>query len=187
MSTPPRKATACGASIRKGRSRRRAVSERIHPEDRSRWKRNFERSLREKVDTFDGFRIVLPDGTVKHLRTIRHPLLNSAGEVVKLVGTSVDITERKRGEEERLGAPRRLEAELAHANRLTTMGELTASIAHEVNQPLGAMVANAAQHATRWLAFGAARDCKERGARSRASPTDGRRASEIIEQDSGRS
>ena len=120
---------------------------------------------------------MLPDGTVKHLRTIRHPVLNSAGEVVKLVGTSIDITEHKRGEEER-ETLRRLEAELAHANRLTTMGELTASIAHEVNQPLGAMVANAAA-CTRWLAAEPPETVKARRALDSIA-ADGRRASEII-------
>ena len=120
---------------------------------------------------------MLPDGTVRHLRTIRHPVLNSAGEVVKLVGTSIDITEHKRGEEER-ETLRRLEAELAHANRLTTMGELTASIAHEVNQPLGAMVANAAA-CTRWLAAEPPETVKARRALESIA-ADGRRASEII-------
>ena len=76
------------------------IFERIHPEDRSSWKRNLEKSLREKVDTADQYRVVLPDGTVRHIHTIRHPVVNSAGEVVKLVGTSIDITERKRAEEE---------------------------------------------------------------------------------------
>jgi PAS domain S-box-containing protein len=156
---------------------RNAIAERIHPDDRSRWKRNLERSLREKVDTFDEYRIVLPDGAVRHLRTIRHPVLNSAGEVVKLVGTSIDITEHKRGEEER-ETLRRLEAELAHANRLTTMGELTASIAHEVNQPLGAMVANAAA-CTRWLAAAPPETVKARRALESIA-ADGRRASEIV-------
>ena len=121
---------------------REAVFKRIHPEDQSSWKRNLEKSLREKVDTFDQYRIVLPDGTLRHIHTIRHPVVNSAGEVVKLVGTSIDITERKRAEEERERLLR-LEAELAHANRVNMLGELTTSIAHEVSQPLGAMVASA--------------------------------------------
>jgi PAS domain S-box-containing protein len=60
---------------------------------------SFEKSLREKVDSSDEYRIVLPDGTIKHVHTIRHPVLNGAGDVVKLVGTSVDITERKQAEE----------------------------------------------------------------------------------------
>jgi PAS domain S-box-containing protein len=79
---------------------REVIFERIHPEDRSSWKRNLEKSLREKVDTTDQYRVVLPNGEVRHIHTIRHPVVNSAGEVVKLIGTSIDITERKRAEEE---------------------------------------------------------------------------------------
>jgi signal transduction histidine kinase len=62
--------------------------------------------------------------------------------VVEFVGTVMDVTERRRAEEERQA--------LAHANRITTMGQLTASIAHEVNQPIAAVVTNA-QAALRWL------------------------------------
>ena len=58
----------------------------------------FEKSLREKVDTSSEFRLVLPSGTVKHVQAIRHPVLNEAGDVVELVGTTIDITERKRAE-----------------------------------------------------------------------------------------
>ncbi len=61
--------------------------------------RSVEKSLREKVDSFDELRIVLPDGTVKHIHVIRHPVLNSVRDVVQLVGTSIDITDRKRAEE----------------------------------------------------------------------------------------
>jgi len=72
----------------------------IHPEDRDSVQGGFEKSLREKVDTSSEFRIVLPSGTVKHVLTIRHPVLNDAGDVVQLVGTTIDITERKRAEAE---------------------------------------------------------------------------------------
>ena len=156
---------------------REAVSQRIHPEDRSNWKRNLEKSLRENVDTFDEYRIVLPDGDVRHIHTIRHPVMNSAGQVVKLVGTSIDVTERKRAEQERERLLR-LEAELAHANRVNTLGELTASIAHEVNQPLGAMVTSAAACA-RWLT---AEPPNMEEARSVLEHivADGKRAGEII-------
>jgi PAS domain S-box-containing protein len=61
--------------------------------------RDYEKALREKVDTSSEFRIVLPSGTAKHIRATRHPVLNEAGDVVKVVGTAVDITERKRAEE----------------------------------------------------------------------------------------
>jgi PAS domain S-box-containing protein len=88
-----------------------------------------------------------------------------------------DITERRRVEEERERL-RRLEAELARVNRVTTMGELTASIAHEVNQPLGAMVANAAA-CQRWLA--ADPPLTEKAQRALKSiAADGQRASAVI-------
>ncbi len=78
---------------------REAVSRLIHPEDWDRVNESFEKLLREKVDTSSEFRIALPSGTVKHILAIRHPVLNSAGDVVKIVGTVIDITERKRAEE----------------------------------------------------------------------------------------
>jgi len=97
-----------GFDPRDGSPAREAVFRRIHPEDRDRWKVKFENSLHEKVDSSDEYRIVLPNGTVKHIHTIRHPVLNDAGDLVKLVGTSFDITERKRAEE----AIRQSEADL---------------------------------------------------------------------------
>jgi PAS domain S-box-containing protein len=78
---------------------REAVSRRIHPEDWDRVNGDFENLLREKVDTSSEFRIALPDGTVKHIQVIRHPVLNSAGDIVRIVGTAIDMTERKRAEE----------------------------------------------------------------------------------------
>jgi PAS domain S-box-containing protein len=88
-----------GFDPQEGLANKEDVFQRIHPEDRDRWKKNFEKSLREKADTSDEYRIVLPDGTVKHIHAIRHPVLNGAGDLVKFVGTSIDITERKRAEE----------------------------------------------------------------------------------------
>src|SRR4030095_1062438 len=87
------------------------------------------------------YRIVLPDGKVKHVHAIAHPVLNANGKLVEVVGTMVDITERKRAEEERERL-RQIEADLAHINRVSVMGELAASIAHEVNQPLSGIVSN---------------------------------------------
>jgi PAS domain S-box-containing protein len=72
----------------------------MHPDDRISWKRILEKSVSAKVDTTSQYRIMLPDGTVRHIQTIRHPVVDSTGKVVKLVGTSIDITERKRSEEE---------------------------------------------------------------------------------------
>jgi PAS domain S-box-containing protein len=99
------------------------------------------------------------------------------GERSLNISLSRDITERKRGEEER-EMLRRLEADLTRMSRVITMGELTASIAHEVNQPLAAMVANAAA-CERWLAAKPPETAKARKALKSIS-ADGRRASAVI-------
>jgi C4-dicarboxylate-specific signal transduction histidine kinase len=97
---------------------------------------------RQKRDYTTEFRIVLPDGTVKYVEGIVHHVLSEEGELIELVGTNVDVTERKRArdEHERL---RQLESDLAHMNRLSLMGELTASLAHEVTQPIASARNNA--------------------------------------------
>jgi formate hydrogenlyase transcriptional activator len=97
---------------------REEVFRRMLPEDRSKVEASLQKAIREKVDTEYEYRIVLPDGTVRHIHTTRHPVLNSAGDVVQLFGTSFDITDRKRAEE----ALRRSEAYLAEAQRLTHTG-----------------------------------------------------------------
>jgi PAS domain S-box-containing protein len=118
----------------------------VHPEDRERVRKRFEREADAKKEYGDDYRIVLADGTVKYIRDIAHPVFDARGKLVEYVGTTVDVTERKRAEE----ALNKTQMELAHANRVATMGQLTASIAHEVNQPVAANVINA-QAALRWL------------------------------------
>jgi PAS domain S-box-containing protein len=77
------------------------------------------------------------------------PLRDKNGRIVKWYGTLTDIEERKRAEAERERL-RQLEAHLAHTNRLSMLGELTASLAHEINQPIGAVIASAGA-GLRWL------------------------------------
>jgi PAS domain S-box-containing protein len=115
---------------------REAVWQRIHPDDVDRINENTERGVREKTSFTNAFRFVLPDGTVKHIESINHPVFSASGELLEIVGTPVDVTERKRTEE----AYREAQKALAHANRVTTMGQLTASITHEVNQPITAAI-----------------------------------------------
>jgi PAS domain S-box-containing protein len=71
----------------------------IHPEDRDRVKKKFEEALRERVDTFAEYRVLLPDGTVRHINASGHLVLNEDGELIEFVGTATDVTERKRTEE----------------------------------------------------------------------------------------
>jgi PAS domain S-box-containing protein len=123
--------------------------ERIVPEDRDRVRGVFRQALREGKHFADEYSVVLPDGAIKHIDVIGHPVINEAGEVAEYVGTIVDVTERKRVAEERERL-RRLEADLGHINRVSLMGELTASLAHEIKQPMTGAVMNA--HAcARWL------------------------------------
>jgi PAS domain S-box-containing protein len=120
--------------------------QRIHPEDRARWQAALDRAIAERSNYEVEFRILLPDGSVKHLHTIGHPVLNASGDLTQFVGSSTDITQRKLAEE----ALRQAQGDLAHVSRMTTMGELTASLAHEVNQPIAAAVIDA-NTCLRWL------------------------------------
>ena len=127
---------------------RETVWRRIHPDDRDRVRALVQEAWRQKREYAVEFRIVLPDGTVKHLASTGHPLLAADEERVEFVATHVDVTERVRAEEqsEKL---RQLESDLAHLNRLSIMGELTASLAHEILHPI-ATARNNARAATRF-------------------------------------
>jgi PAS domain S-box-containing protein len=105
------------------------------------------------------------------------PLRDKQGKIVKWYGTLTDIEERKRAEEERERL-RQMETRLAHTNRLSMLGELTASLAHEINQPIGAAIASAGA-GLRWLdrEEPALQQAREAFARIR---DDGKRAADII-------
>ena len=98
---------------------------RIHPEDRKRVVDLFERAELEKIEFQVDYRIVLPDGTIKHLHTIGHPILDESGELVEFVGTAMDVTAAKQAEE----ALRRSEGYLADAQRLTGTGSWAWNVA----------------------------------------------------------
>ena len=294
-----------GLDPRESLPTRENFRQRIHPEDRDWIKERFEKSLRERVDSFAEYKILLPDGTVRHINASGHPVLDEDGELVEFVGTAEDVTERKRAELERrhlaslveqaadlmaisdlsggtpiylnkaglrmvgfdsleeakerrgihyifredrqfvnevlwptvlekgswsgemrfrhfktgdpipvlysafriddpeTGQPvnvgnvcrditerkraeaearendrryREMQMELAHANRVATMGQLTASIAHEVNQPIAATVANA-EAGLRWLRAGSLEEVQQV---LTSIVEDGTRAGEVI-------
>src|SRR5260370_39763509 len=108
-----------------------------------------ETSEREKVEFELDYGIVHPGGEIRDIHVVGHPVLSPSDDCVEFVGTVIDITERKRAEIERERLRQAL-ADLAHINRVTMMGELTASLAHEVNQPIAAAVTNA-NTCLRWL------------------------------------
>ncbi len=91
---------------------------RFHPEDRKRVVDLFERSEVEKTEFEVDYRIVLPDGTIRHLHTTGHPVLNESGDLVEFVGTAMDVTAAKQAEE----TLRRSEGYLAQGQRLTRSG-----------------------------------------------------------------
>ena len=149
---------------------------RLHPEDRERTMATVEQGICERADFELDCRAAHPDGTIKYIYALSHPVLNSSGDLVEFVGTSIDMTERRRAEEARLDA----QNQLAHANRVTAMGQLAASIAHEVNQPIAATVTNA-QAALRWLDRRPP-DLEEVRQTLACIAKDGNRAAEVIEE-----
>jgi PAS domain S-box-containing protein len=116
--------------------------EHVHPEDSARWQATIDRAISEKTDYDVEFRILPPDGSLRFIHAVGRPVLSSSGELLQFVGVSMDVTESRRAEKERERLREEL-AHLAHLNRVSTLGELTASLAHEIKQPIGAAVTNA--------------------------------------------
>jgi signal transduction histidine kinase len=165
--------------LQQGLPDRDAIWRRMHPEDRDRLSELSEKALRENTDYSCEFRIVLPDASVRHIRSVAHPVFGASGEIAEIVGTDVDVTDRKRAEEdhERL---RQLEADLAHVSRVTVLGELAASLAHEIKQPITAAALNA-DACERWLCRDAPDVTKACDSAARMV-TDVTRAADIIER-----
>src|SRR6266436_3865937 len=92
--------------------------QRVHPEERAKWQGAIDRAIVEKSEYKVEFRILLPDGTVKYIHTVGHPVLNASGDLTEFVGSATDVTERRRVEE----ALRRSEGYLAQAQSLTQSG-----------------------------------------------------------------
>jgi PAS domain S-box-containing protein len=166
-----------GQTVEFVRSHPEAWMTAIHPEDREIAAKRFW----EGVHSGQGFAMETRslrarDGTYRWHLNQAVVLRDSEGKVLKFVGTTTDIDDQKRTEE----ALRQIQAELAHVARVTTMGELAASMAHEINQPLSGIITNAGT-CLRMLAadppnLDGARECTLRTIR------DGNRASDVIKR-----
>jgi PAS domain S-box-containing protein len=147
-----------------------------HAEDAPYVNAALERAVREGTDFYlDEYRIRHTDGSIRFLRAIGHR--NASGEPGEYVGVTMDITERKRAEEERERL-RLLEADLAHINRVNMLGELAASLAHEIKQPIAASITSA-NTCLRWLAHDPPNLERARAAAAR-SEQEGNRAADVI-------
>ena len=138
-----------GLDPQQGLPARETLMQRIHPDDRDRVDAGIQAALSEKREYAVECRIVRPDGTVRHLEATGHPLLSADGNVVEMLATHIDVTERKRAQEEHERL-RELETDLAHMNRVSIMGELAASLAHEILHPI-ATARNNARAGMRYL------------------------------------
>jgi PAS domain S-box-containing protein len=121
------------------------ILQRVHPEDLDLVKRTIKQATGQREDFVLEHRLMMPDGQVKHIQVVAHAVRGQANQL-EFVGALMDVTAAKTAAD----ALHKAQTELAHVTRVTTVGELTASIAHEVNQPLGAVVANA-EACLRWL------------------------------------
>ncbi|MGC2364020.1 MAG: PAS domain S-box protein [Candidatus Sulfotelmatobacter sp.] len=148
------------------------IGARIHPEDLSVFQEHIERSRRDRSNVQLEFRLQMPDGEVKYVHVAAH-IRGDQGQL-EYIGAVQDVTERRSSEE----ALSKARSELSHVARVTSLGVLTASIAHEVNQPLSGIVTNAST----CLRMLAADPPNVDGARETARRTirDGNRASEVI-------
>jgi PAS domain S-box-containing protein len=120
--------------------------QRTHPQDVVALQQCVDHASRGGTDWDLEHRLLMPDGSIKYVRSVAHPVTHSSGQR-GLVGAVVDLTRSKQAEQ----ALRQAQADLAHVNRVNTMGELSASIGHELNQPITAAIMNAST-CLRWLA-----------------------------------
>ena len=121
------------------------ILQRIHPEDAEIAKQTIDRAAKEGNDFEHEYRLLMPDGSIKYVHAKAHAAGDDSG-AAEFVGALMDVTAARQAEDELHKA----QTELAHATRVTALGELAASIAHEVNQPIAGVVTNA-QACLRWL------------------------------------
>jgi len=146
----------------------------FHPDDLERMRLSWEEVIVTKQPKPVDARIRRFDGEYRWFNLRQNPLLDAEGTVVRWYGVVVDIEDRKRAEE----SLRQSQSDLSHVTRLTTIGELAVSIAHEINQPLMAIVTNAGT-CLRWLQDGHT-DIEQACRAAERVVQDGHRAGEIV-------
>ena len=152
----------------------------VHPDDWPTVKLAIERA-QASGDVAAEYRVIQKNGTVKWLQAKGRMIFDAEGQPDRMVGFMIDVTDRRHAEERLREKDEALETartELARVSRVTTLGELTTSIAHEVAQPLGGMIASAAAGA-RWLAAEPPDIAEARSALDNIA-ADGKRAREVI-------
>ena len=149
------------------------IGSRIHPEDLPAFKERIEQARHDGTDLEFEHRLQLPDQSVKYVHVVAHGMRNDEGQL-EYIGAVQDVTQRRFSEE----ALAKARLELAKVARITSLGVLTASIAHEVNQPLSGIITNAST----CLRMLSADLPNIDGARETARRTirDGNRASDVI-------
>jgi PAS domain S-box-containing protein len=152
-----------------------AVMRRVHPDDAAMVQHMIDRAAKEKLGFDFEHRLLMPDGSVKHLRIVASMVCDEPG-ALQFVGAVMDITAARHAQEQLHQA----HTELAYVTRVMTLGELTASIAHEVNQPLAAIVTNG-EASLRFLGRDPPHLDEVRDA-VRRMIADGKRASEIVQR-----
>ena len=148
--------------------------QRVHPDDVWLARRSIARTDEGEPDDAFDIRLMMPDGAVKHVHAVSHAVRDATAR--RALRALIDVTAAREAE----AALHRAHGELAHVTRVATLGELTASIAHEVNQPLAAIMTNG-QACLRWLGRGEPDLDEARGALKRIID-DADRASEVIQR-----
>jgi C4-dicarboxylate-specific signal transduction histidine kinase len=151
------------------------VLQRVHPDDRALLQAELDKAAKGEPDLDYEIRWLTPSGATKHLHIRAHRMRLESGDD-ELVGAIMDVSETRLAQE----ALHATEVALAHAARVATLGEMSASIAHEVNQPLAGIVTNG-EAGLRWLdrkqpELGEVRAAIERTIR------DAKRASEVVQR-----
>lgn len=154
---------------------------RIHPDDRARVRTAFERAVRLRADYRADYRVIRGDGSIGYQHAVGRPVLDDAGELIEFIGASMDMTEQWLAAQELARASQAvndMQRKLYLASQVATVGELAAAVAHEVNQPLAAVVANGGA-CVQWLSSSPPNIEKALEAATRIV-TDGKDAGEVV-------